>query len=506
MSHAIEARMLPPDDKLVAGVVEELRQSAATMSALAEEAAVQVVEAAGVLIEALSSGHSVWLCGNGGSAAQAQHLAAELVGRFERIRRPLAASALSADTAVVTAVGNDFGFDEIYARQLRALARPGDVLIALSTSGESANIVAAAACARELGCRVIALTGRRRRHRRRARGRPGAGSGEARCPSPGGPSRGRARHLQARRGRARVNAGMSSLVRNELLEPWFRTTWPRPPSGGRVAAVIVSYNTVELVAHLLLSLYRVLERDALTEIVLVDNASADGSREFLGALAADGLITLIANDRQRYHGPALNQALSYLAQREQLRASVDYVWILDSDAAVLRADTLARGLTTLREERAALAGEFEYLTHPQGYAQLWSLLLDPWLVWQPRFAPFEEAGAPGARLQRDLRAAGLPLANFPFGAMRYVHHLGSASLRVVASRGLETNRYFAWAKAWEEIVASIHDRPHGPLAYRRFRAGACRRLLTALEPRAFASVCRRPGRLQLQATSWGLRA
>jgi D-sedoheptulose 7-phosphate isomerase len=159
MSHTVGVRMVPADDRLVEGVAEELRQSAATMVALADEAAAKVAEAARVLIEALSSGNGVWLCGNGGSAAQAQHLAAELLGRFERIRRPLAASALSADTAVVTALGNDFGFDEIFARQLHALARPGDVLIALSTSGDSANVVAAAARARQIGCRVVALTG-----------------------------------------------------------------------------------------------------------------------------------------------------------------------------------------------------------------------------------------------------------------------------------------------------------------------------------------------------------
>jgi D-sedoheptulose 7-phosphate isomerase len=159
MSHTVGVRMVPADDRLVEGVAEELRQSAATMVALADEAAAKVAEAARVLIEALSNGNGVWLCGNGGSAAQAQHLAAELLGRFERIRRPLAASALSADTAVVTALGNDFGFDEIFARQLHALARPGDVLIALSTSGDSANVVAAAARARQIGCRVVALTG-----------------------------------------------------------------------------------------------------------------------------------------------------------------------------------------------------------------------------------------------------------------------------------------------------------------------------------------------------------
>jgi D-sedoheptulose 7-phosphate isomerase len=113
------------------------------------------------LDECLRQDHKVLVCGNGGSAAQAQHLAAELVGRFLEERRALPAIALTADTATLTALGNDYGYERVFARQLEALARPGDLLFAISTSGNSPNVVLAARTARALGCTVVALTGAR---------------------------------------------------------------------------------------------------------------------------------------------------------------------------------------------------------------------------------------------------------------------------------------------------------------------------------------------------------
>ena len=99
-------------------------------------------------------------CGNGGSAADAQHFIAELVGRFERDRLPLAGVALNTDTSILTAVGNDYGFDQVFARQIMALGQPGDVLVAISTSGNSANVQQAIQTAHEREMRVIALTGK----------------------------------------------------------------------------------------------------------------------------------------------------------------------------------------------------------------------------------------------------------------------------------------------------------------------------------------------------------
>lgn len=111
-------------------------------------------------ISALSNGGRVFFCGNGGSAADAQHLAAELMGRFLINREPMAAVSLTVDTSALTAIGNDYGYDKVFSRQLRGLARPGDVLVGLSTSGNSANVVGALEAARGMGVKTIGLTGR----------------------------------------------------------------------------------------------------------------------------------------------------------------------------------------------------------------------------------------------------------------------------------------------------------------------------------------------------------
>lgn len=109
--------------------------------------------------EALKSGNKVLFCGNGGSAADAQHLAAELIGRFQKERRSLASVALTTDTSILTAVANDYGYDEVFARQVEGLGRSGDVLIGISTSGNSANVVKAALKARDTEMHTIAFTG-----------------------------------------------------------------------------------------------------------------------------------------------------------------------------------------------------------------------------------------------------------------------------------------------------------------------------------------------------------
>jgi len=128
----------------------------ASRAALAEPLAAGV----DMLFDALSNNGKILACGNGGSAGDAQHFIAELVGRFERERLPLAGVTLSADTSILTAVGNDYGFDHVFERQVNALGQPGDVLVAISTSGNSANVVRAVAAAHERDMGVIALTGR----------------------------------------------------------------------------------------------------------------------------------------------------------------------------------------------------------------------------------------------------------------------------------------------------------------------------------------------------------
>jgi len=118
-----------------------------------------VAKVSEVLVEALEEGNKVLLFGNGGSAADAQHIAAELVGRFAFDRRALPALALSVNTSCVTAIGNDYGFDLVFSRQIEALGRPGDVAIGISTSGNSPNVIGAITVARQIGLRTIALTG-----------------------------------------------------------------------------------------------------------------------------------------------------------------------------------------------------------------------------------------------------------------------------------------------------------------------------------------------------------
>jgi D-sedoheptulose 7-phosphate isomerase len=118
-----------------------------------------VNEAAQIVVECLSAGGVVYLCGNGGSAADSQHIAAELTGRFLRERAPLAGIALTTDTSALTAIGNDYGFNEVFARQLEGLARKNDCLIAISTSGNSRNVVRAAETAKTLGVKTIGLLG-----------------------------------------------------------------------------------------------------------------------------------------------------------------------------------------------------------------------------------------------------------------------------------------------------------------------------------------------------------
>ena len=118
-----------------------------------------IAAAAELMRDAVLAGKKVLLCGNGGSAADAQHIAAELVGRFVIERKPLPAIALTTDTSALTAIGNDYGYDHVFSRQVLALGQPGDVLIAITTSGTSKNVVAAVAAAREVGMKVIGLTG-----------------------------------------------------------------------------------------------------------------------------------------------------------------------------------------------------------------------------------------------------------------------------------------------------------------------------------------------------------
>lgn len=143
-------------------VRSSIRASIAVKRLLLEDAEITstLAQVAKRLIDTVSKGNKVLLCGNGGSAADAQHIAAELVGRFAFDRAPLPALALSVNSSCVTAIGNDYGFDQVFSRQIEALGRPGDVAIGISTSGNSPNVIRALSVARGMGLHTVGLTGR----------------------------------------------------------------------------------------------------------------------------------------------------------------------------------------------------------------------------------------------------------------------------------------------------------------------------------------------------------
>lgn len=142
-----------------AQVLSHFADSARLNQECARVLAAPIARAISLMSGSLKAGGKILACGNGGSAADAQHFAAELVNRFERERPPLACVALTADTSALTSIGNDYGFEQVFAKQLHALGRKGDVLLAISTSGKSANVLAAMRAARELGLQIVALTG-----------------------------------------------------------------------------------------------------------------------------------------------------------------------------------------------------------------------------------------------------------------------------------------------------------------------------------------------------------
>jgi D-sedoheptulose 7-phosphate isomerase len=141
-------------------ILAHFQESAELKLKSAQVLAQPISQAIELMFNALSNGNKILACGNGGSAGDAQHFAAELVGRFERERFPLPGIALSTDTSIITAVANDYSFNEIFSKQVQAFGQAGDILLAISTSGNSGNVVAAVEAALEREMRVVALTGK----------------------------------------------------------------------------------------------------------------------------------------------------------------------------------------------------------------------------------------------------------------------------------------------------------------------------------------------------------
>ena len=145
---------------LIARVAKHFEDSANTKLNAVDQMAAPIAAAIETLTSCLINGGKILACGNGGSAGDSQHFAAELIGRFEAERQELAAIALTTDSSILTAVGNDYGFNYVFSRQVRGLGHAGDVLLAISTSGNSGNVIEAIKAAHEHDMRVIALTGK----------------------------------------------------------------------------------------------------------------------------------------------------------------------------------------------------------------------------------------------------------------------------------------------------------------------------------------------------------
>lgn len=224
--------------------------------------------------------------------------------------------------------------------------------------------------------------------------------------------------------------------------------WPPAQSEAAAGVVIatVNYNTKELIAQLLWSVYRFLG-DTVQSVVIVDNGSTDGSVELLQEVAAAGLCELIINRQNRHHGPALSQALSHLAQRQQSPLNGHpWIWLLDSDCLLARADTATAAIDAANAANAALVGEAYWNRWNDRYQfSGFSLLLDPAQAWRAEIGPIPDGGDPIGEFEQACRAHGVPGLSFPFTQDGYLIHLGRSTLAAVRQRAETANPLYEWA-------------------------------------------------------------
>ncbi len=266
--------------------------------------------------------------------------------------------------------------------------------------------------------------------------------------------------------------------------------WSRSHRGDAtgIAIVAVNYNTRDHIALLLWSIHQTI-RDQVRSVVVVDNGSTDGSRVFLEGCAKAGVCDLIANDTNRYHGPALNQAVSHLAllERQDPIEPIGWIWLLDSDCVVVRPETLTHAVTAATKHDAALTGERRWDPwHRCNRLAPHSLLLDPAQAWQPTLAAFDDGGDPTYELERSCIAARLSVVAFPFVSEGYVVHRGRSTLAGVHARGEDDNQHYDWA--------TTHHEPHFELVPGAARAyaklvGQFTAAVPILETDGFVDAC-----------------
>ena len=232
-------------------------------------------------------------------------------------------------------------------------------------------------------------------------------------------------------------------------DPEGLTRWPQHRSlrASGVAVATVNHDTAELVALLVWSLYRVLNTNALSDIVVVDNGSSDGSAELLAGMAEAGLCQLVVNETNRQHGPGVNQALAQLAERANDTGQAPaWVWLLDSDCVLARPDALDSALRRATTAGAAVIGESQWDPW-HGVKRFGShcLLVDPSRTWREPIVVFEAGGDPSFGFLTSCQAAGLALAEFGFLSDGYVIHRGRGTLARLVEAEERSNPLYGWA-------------------------------------------------------------
>lgn len=282
---------------------------------------------------------------------------------------------------------------------------------------------------------------------------------------------------------------------------FFRRSWPAcfasKTESRKVVIVFVNYNTIELTSYLLFSIFRVLGTEDIASIVVVDNNSTDGSRELLELFADKGLIRLICNRKQCYHGPAVNQALRCLAsdaRNNPQNSNYRYIWLLDSDVIILRDDVVTDAVNYIETQNAAVIGQLQHEALPEGYAHVSSLLINPIQAWQRHIVPLDSSGAPGVQFQQSLRMHGLKVSDFPFRSSHYILHLSRGTLKSIFTGADTKNIYYEWAATHAEH--HYHGDPDGPEIHRCF-LNVFKQEVPVLTPETLLDACTKPTKVSI---------